>query len=114
MNIGRDLCKCIEAVIADATTRAKADGIEMGPLDEFEIETWKQLWGSTALGFSGIGGATICSAYTILAWAHYKTRCYVYFAGRYAYTVKSPNDFFRKAYAERRMPSVRDARKLED
>jgi hypothetical protein len=108
-NVSEDLKKVIE----DSTKRFKENDSTFGPLDEVEIEIWMQTWGSTALGFGGIGGQCITSAYTFLAWDKYRQNCLVYFAGRFAYQVKNVNDAFRKAYTERRMPSIREASKLE-
>lgn len=59
--------------------------------DDFEIYTFTQAWGSTALGFGGIGGQAITKANTYVLEPvapnapDYKT-CHVYFAGRYAYS----------------------------
>jgi len=54
-----------------------------------------QTWGSTALGFGGMGGAAITSAYTIIISSNLSPNRYaVYFNGRYAYTLDNPNDNF--------------------
>lgn len=114
MFIGGDVSEDLKLVIEDATKRLEADGIQLGPLQDVEVEIWKQTWGSTALGFGGIGGCAISSAYTFLAWSPYRQSCYVYFAGRFAYKVSKPNENFRQAYIERKMPKVRDAQELSD
>lgn len=55
---------------------------------------FSQMWGSTALGFGGLGGASMTSAYTIIiANIHDREFC-VYFGGRFAYKVKNPTDEF--------------------
>ena len=59
-------------------------------VDDFEIYTFTQAWGSTALGFGGIGGQAITEANTyvlvpLYSASDYNT-CFVYFAGRYAYS----------------------------
>lgn len=67
-------------------------------VDGFEIYTFTQAWGSTALGFDGIGGQTITEANTYVLEPvapnapDYKT-CHVYFAGRYAYSVPYGTQF---------------------
>lgn len=102
-NITKDLSTAID----DAIVRFKVKYP-----DELAIEMWLQTWGSTALGFGGIGGQAITSAYTFLVWGDYKEKCLVYFAGRFAYEVTNINDAFRKAYSERRMPAVYEVKKL--
>ena len=55
-------------------------------VDDFELYTFEQIWGSTALGFGGIGGAAMTSARTyVLVPIYGKQKCFVYFAGRFAY-----------------------------
>ena len=55
-------------------------------VDDFEIHMFKQTWGSTALGFGGIGGQAITEANTyVLIPLVYNQKCLVYFGGRFAY-----------------------------
>ena len=51
-----------------------------------------QIWGSAALGFSGIGGAAMTPAYTVIISC--KGEYAVYFDGRFAYKLINPNDKF--------------------
>ena len=66
--------------------------------DDFVIHTFTQAWGSTPLGFGGVGGQTITEANTYVLEPvapnapDYKT-CHVYFAGRYAYSVPYGTQF---------------------
>ena len=66
--------------------------------DDFVIHTFTQAWGSTALGFGGMGGQAITEANTYVLEPvasnvpDYKT-CHVYFAGRYAYSVPYGTQF---------------------
>lgn len=54
--------------------------------DEVEVIMFEQMWGSTALGYGGIGGQAGTAAYTVIVQLGY-TAC-VYFGGRaLAYTV---------------------------
>lgn len=55
-------------------------------LDDFELYTFEQVWGSTALGFGGMGGQAITSArtYVFIPMKH-NQKCFVYFGGRFAY-----------------------------
>jgi hypothetical protein len=56
------------------------------------IAMFPQIWGSTALGFGGVGGASMTTAYTIVLECN--SEIAVYFGGRHAYTVQKPNNQF--------------------
>lgn len=57
-------------------------------LDDFELYTFDQVWGSTALGFGGMGGQAITHARTyVLVPVSCSQKCFVYFGGRFAYAV---------------------------
>lgn len=66
--------------------------------DDFVIHAFAQAWGSTALGFGGMGGQAITEANTYVLEPvapnapDYNT-CHVYFAGRYAYSVPYGTQF---------------------
>ena len=47
--------------------------------DDVEVLMFPQTWGSTALGYGGMGGASVTSAYTVIVHDH-NTYC-VYFGG---------------------------------
>lgn len=55
-------------------------------IDDFELHTFEQIWGSTALGFGGIGGQAMTTARTyVFVSITCNQKCFVYFAGRFAY-----------------------------
>lgn len=59
---------------------------ERPTIDDFELYTFNQTWGSTALGFGGIGGQAITQARTyVFVPMTCNQKCFVYFAGRFAY-----------------------------
>lgn len=63
-------------------------------LDDFELYTFEQTWGSTSLGFGGIGGQAITSARTyVFVPINCNQLCFIYFAGRYAYAVNYSETF---------------------
>lgn len=63
-------------------------------LDDFELYTFEQTWGSTALGFGGIGGQAITSARTyVFIPMNCHQKCFVYFVGRFAYAVDYSEKF---------------------
>lgn len=57
-----------------------------------EVYSFPQTWGSTALGFGGIGGQAITTAQTTVIFIE---RCaFVFFNKRFAYKIESPNQSF--------------------
>jgi hypothetical protein len=63
-----------------------------------------QTWGSTALGFAGMGGASMTPAYTTVL--ECAGEFCVYFGGRFAYKVTSPTPAFGEAIAQRWLAKV--------
>lgn len=70
-----------------------------------------QIWGSTALGFGGVGGAAMTAAYTIVL--ECEGRYTVYFGGRFAYLIDRPNPAMIEDIALKQMASVAEAGKYE-
>ena len=63
-------------------------------IDDFELYTFEQVWSSTALGFGGIGGQAMTSARTyVFIPITCNQKCFVYFAGRFAYAVDYSEKF---------------------
>lgn len=63
-------------------------------LDDFDLYTFEQVWGSTALGFGGIGGQSMTSARTyVFVPVNCNQKCFVYFAGKFAYAVNYSQKF---------------------
>lgn len=82
---------------------------DVRPMDsECSVYCFPQTWGSTALGFGGIGGAAMTTAYTVVVIGPQQDAC-VYFNGRLAYHVKVPNDTFAFDLGRHLMRSVREA-----
>ena len=62
--------------------------------DDFEVVSFDQVWGSTALGFGGCGGQAMTSARTyVLVPLIGNQKCFVYFAGQFAYAVPYSETF---------------------
>ena len=62
--------------------------------EDFELVTFNQTWGSTALGFGGIGGQALTQARTYVFIPLVDgEECIVYFAGRYAYSCPYSKEF---------------------
>ena len=62
-----------------------------------------QSWGSTALGFGGIGGQAITSAYVCVIESNLVGGYAVYFNARLAYVINRPNEKFMADIAGQRM-----------
>lgn len=77
------------------------------PSDVTVNAMFPQTWGSTALGFGGIGGQAISSAYVCVLESNLVGEVAVYFGGRLAYVIKRPNNEF---YADVRNTKMVDAK----
>lgn len=76
---------------------------------------FSQTWGSTALGFNGLGGAAITDAYVIILHSYRGVPGFcVYFGGRFAYYIENPNQQFFNDIQSRNMASVEDAKTVYD
>ena len=69
---------------------------------------FSQTWSSTALGFGGLGGQAMTDAYTIVLRSSLLGEYCVYFGGRFAYTIKRPNQKFFEDTANGRLAPVRE------
>ena len=69
-----------------------------------------QAWSSTAMGFGGIGGQAITSAYTVVLESEVGYGYCVYFGGRFAYNILKPTQQFYHDIAERNMRKVVEAK----
>ena len=90
--------------------------------DDYDMETFEQVWGSTALGFGGVGGSAMTTAMTYVfipkdevmaTICANKTKdatltddyCLVYFGSQFAYTAPLTGEFWDDV-CERNMASV--------
>ena len=69
-----------------------------------------QTWGSTALGFGGIGGQAITSAYVSVIESNLTGEFAVYFHGMLAYVIKRPNEKFWEDVHSRKMVDAKDGK----
>jgi hypothetical protein len=81
------------------------------PHDITVFAMFTQTWSSTALGFGGLGGAAITSAYVVVLDSHQGKGFCVYFGGRFAYHIQKPNDNFFGDVINRGMADVKNANK---
>ena len=76
---------------------------------DFEIHDFDQIWGSTALGFPGMGGQAItCERTWVLIPESTYDCAYVYFGGRFAYKA-SMSDRFVDDLRNKHMASVMES-----
>ena len=73
-----------------------------------QVFVFEQVWGSTALGFGGIGGSTMTNAWTHVVFTA-DGKYHIFFNGRHAYTVDSANEKFMDDLMKQNMKSVNDA-----
>lgn len=86
--MGNKLVSMAREVLAiEADFPHRLDYSEEKPtIDDFKLYTFNQTWGSTALGFGGIGGQAITEARTyVFVPETCNQKCLVYFGGRFAY-----------------------------
>lgn len=75
------------------------------------VNMFTQTWGSTALGFGGVGGAAMTTAYTIILSSHLNGEYLVYFGGLFAYKITRPTDAFYEDIRKGCMTAVSGAKK---
>lgn len=84
---------------------------------EVDVQLFNQLWGSTALGYGGLGGAAMTNAYTVVV-SHAGNSCVYFGGGRLAYQVSAgqasaeQRELFHKHLAARQLASRRQAQAL--
>lgn len=96
----------IEKDIPFRINYSKEDPLYRFNINDFSVYIFEQTWGSTALGFGGMGGQAMTTANTIvLIPINNHQDCFVYFAGRFAYSVPY-SDVFGEDVKNYRMASV--------
>lgn len=84
------------------------------PQDLTVYSMFEQTWGSTALGFGGIGGQAFTSAYVCVIKSDRSGEYCVYFSGRFAYRITNPNKKFFEDVANQTMLDVKDRSKYNE
>ena len=89
------------AIEADLPFRFSYKEKQQPTVDDFEVHIFEQVWGSTALGFGGMGGQAITTARTyVFVPVTCDQKCFVYFAGKFAYAVDYSEKFMKDVYDE--------------
>ena len=101
----RENIPCLPLIIERHYNAVRATG-EKYQYADLDMYMFPQTWGSTALGFGGIGGQTITTAQTVVV-EDYKNGWYsVFFDEGLAYLLKNPNHHFFEDLKKWRMKSV--------
>jgi len=102
---------CLQAIEVDFKWRlknyCKENDLSNLKYSDIKVTIFEQTWGSTALGFGGIGGQAMTSAYTTVIWDYTINIWAVYFGNRMAYIILDPNDLFMEnVFKSRNVASV--------
>ena len=73
-------------------------------------DVFLQTWGSTALGFGGVGGQAMSNAYTTVFGDILKDAYVVFFGKKIAYVIENPTEQFFEDLNRREMVSVDKAK----
>lgn len=92
----------------ERTWRNDTNKVRPGVTD-LQIIHFPQMWGSTALGFGGMGGAAMTTAYTTVIIC--EENAAVFFGGRHCYSIDNINEDFMNDVNKRHMASLADAHK---
>ena len=103
----RDVNEMIEEVKVDFQNKTGHELTDMEISYDVTLYTFPQIWGSTALGFTGIGGQMMTQAQTTVLMVS-TTREYgaVFFGGKFAYSVENVNEAFIKDVSQFHMEPV--------
>ena len=101
----------LELLEYKAKQAAKAHNEKYDAL-HFQADVFLQGWGSTALGFGGIGGAAMSEAYTTVFSDVLQDVHVVFFGNKPAYIVEKPTDRFFEDLKNRNMASVSDSKTI--
>lgn len=79
---------------------------------DFEADVFPQLWSSTALGFGGVGGQAMTTAYTTVFHDVWNDVYVICFDRSVAYMVEEANEKFMSDLRDRCVASIKDALRL--
>lgn len=82
-------------------------------IEDVSVCQFVQTWGTTSLGFGGIGGQAFTSAYVTTVACMVANKCAVYFGGRLAYLADSDNQNFVKDFYDQQMADVSASHKYQ-
>ena len=110
MEIGNIMDKAGLTELAIATIKVN-DFMSRIESSVYDIFVFTQTWGSTALGFGGIGGAAMTTSWTHVVLTS-DGRYHIFFDGKYAYSVENPTEEFKHDLEIRFMKSVEESSKV--
>ena len=72
----------LDRVLSDARERLDISNYYLD--HEIQWAAFPEVWGSTALGFGGVGGQAITTAQTYIVWPGNVPQCALYWGGKFA------------------------------
>ena len=84
---------CLPLIAERHINAVKSRGVDYKYTD-LSLRVFPQVWGSTALGFGGVGGQAMTAAYTTVVEDTYEWFYSVFFGERLAYLIQNPSDVF--------------------
>lgn len=96
-------------------TLPKATAFRRPTAEEVDVVLFEQTWGSTALGYGGLGGAAMTPAYSVVVSTH-KEACVYFGGGHLAYRVTfadmshSQREAWNEALSNRFLPGRQEAK----
>lgn len=98
--------------IMDKSSFAKEEKVKLSR-GEIRCELFPQMWGSTSLGFDGIGGCAMTEEYTTVVHVSNTDVYGVFFGKKLAYIIKNPNQQFFTDLRERNMASQHESKRYD-
>lgn len=81
-----DIARELLIINEDLWNRFDGDKDDYVSVDDFELHMFEQVWGSTTLGFGGLGGQAMTTANTyVFVPVTCNQNCFVYFGSGFAY-----------------------------
>lgn len=104
----KDFISKLESIKEESATKGKTCYVIL----EYDIETFPQVWGSTATGFDAEGGLAGCAMtkeYTTVVHENVTDFYVIFFGEKPCYLVDEVNDSFLSDLKERRLAGAKEA-----
>ena len=107
--VSENISRCIQSAIEKDFYSA----LSKKPQEiDLEVYVFPEIWGSTALGFNGLGGQAMTMAHTVVI--AYQNHVAVYFGGMFAYLVPFTNAVKEDMVRQHMAPVSRCNKYLEE
>ena len=105
----RDKLPCLPLIMERHCNAVKSMGVDY-KYPEVDMYMFPQMWGSTALGFGGIGGQAMTTASTVIVEDYQNGYYSVFFGDHIAYLIENPNQTFFEDMSKQQMKPVSKSR----